>query len=547
MDLRKLFFVVPLAIGLMAHADETFSHRVVAEEATGTWCGYCIRGIVAIDELVAQYPEDFIPICVHAGDDPMALSSYPTPMSTESLPRMCVNRDAGTVNDPSKMSTYVNIQFQMVPEGEISFTECVLSDDQKNIHAEVSSRFDHAANGKPYGIAFVLVENDVYHPDDYNYVQMNAYAGGDLGEMGGYEDLGNYILPSDIKYQYVARAAYGDAYGYEGSVPDTYEAFEPFNFAQDLDLPIFVDNVNNLQLIALLLDENGVIINADRFSISGYENQEAEWAEPEFSQPNDEYAKISWPDGYKVELVNDAAATLIIGENEYSLMYENHDISTYLNDLFVFFPYEAGSIADGSLCHFSMNADCYTLSIDGVKVENQDLDIQWEYGPETNIGDGFSYDAVYSDGVASYVCVPGYFVDIRTTAELTLKRDGVLVATYGKGSIAEDIDWNNFCETLSVTLDAGDISETGDYVLTLPASDYWLMSLEGEIIESVDLVAEFTIQSDALSTVATGKAIKDVYYSTLSGVSVSNPQHGLFIKTIVYQDGTTIIQKFLLR
>ena len=54
------------------HDVTAFYHKIVAEEGTGTWCGYCVRGIVALEEMNKKYPDNFIGIAIHSGD-PMAV------------------------------------------------------------------------------------------------------------------------------------------------------------------------------------------------------------------------------------------------------------------------------------------------------------------------------------------------------------------------------------------------------------------------------------------------------------------------------------------
>ena len=49
--------------------------RVFGEEATGTWCGWCPRGIVAMDYMAATYPDTWIGVAVH-NSDPMVNTVY---------------------------------------------------------------------------------------------------------------------------------------------------------------------------------------------------------------------------------------------------------------------------------------------------------------------------------------------------------------------------------------------------------------------------------------------------------------------------------------
>ena len=55
------------------------SRRVVGEEGTGTWCGWCVRGHVFMDYMDEKYPDTWIGIAVHNGD-PMVVDDYDTGM-----------------------------------------------------------------------------------------------------------------------------------------------------------------------------------------------------------------------------------------------------------------------------------------------------------------------------------------------------------------------------------------------------------------------------------------------------------------------------------
>ncbi len=56
--------------------NERYARKVVVEEGTGTWCGFCPRGIVAMHTMMQNHPDNyFIPIAIHSGDN-MVSPSY---------------------------------------------------------------------------------------------------------------------------------------------------------------------------------------------------------------------------------------------------------------------------------------------------------------------------------------------------------------------------------------------------------------------------------------------------------------------------------------
>src|SRR5699024_9086047 len=66
---------------------------VVFEEGTGTWCGYCPRGIVAMEYMYDnsnQFP-NFIGIAVH-NQDPMMVAEYDNGANFPGFPNSNVDR-----------------------------------------------------------------------------------------------------------------------------------------------------------------------------------------------------------------------------------------------------------------------------------------------------------------------------------------------------------------------------------------------------------------------------------------------------------------------
>src|SRR5579871_5514869 len=83
----------------------TPQHNVLIEEATGDWCGWCIRGIVYLDSLQKTYPNTVDIVSVHGpyGYEPMSNNVYDYgeehfPGMNGNFPNMVVDRTV--VADP---------------------------------------------------------------------------------------------------------------------------------------------------------------------------------------------------------------------------------------------------------------------------------------------------------------------------------------------------------------------------------------------------------------------------------------------------------------
>jgi thiol-disulfide isomerase/thioredoxin len=61
-----------------------FTRKLLVEDFTGTWCGYCTRGAKKIEDYVALHPNDFIPVALHgyAGTSDPFVFQYESQMSS---------------------------------------------------------------------------------------------------------------------------------------------------------------------------------------------------------------------------------------------------------------------------------------------------------------------------------------------------------------------------------------------------------------------------------------------------------------------------------
>lgn len=232
--------------------------NVVVEEGTGTWCGYCPRGTVAIQRMNEKYPDQFIGIAVHVGNDPMVVDGYS--VSGNSYPVCIANRLDKFKGSPSNMEDYFLQARESGPMAAI-FGTASYSDENKEIRVNTSVAFAETYPDANFGIAYILKENDV-HVDSPEYMQMNYFSGGDE-EMGGYEKLSNPVLASDMWYQEVARLQAGGYNGYEGSIPSYISIGEPIAHECVFAMPENVLNVENVELVGIIVDNrNGEIVNA---------------------------------------------------------------------------------------------------------------------------------------------------------------------------------------------------------------------------------------------------------------------------------------------
>ena len=269
----------------------SFPRRLVAEELTGTWCAWCVRGITYMNLASETYPETFVGLAVHSGDI-MSVGSYADDLQAntgaQSLPSVVLNRRL--VCDPSEMVGQMETMMSEPLRGGC-YVEASL--DQTAQTMDVHTRTAFAKAGGSYRLAYVLKENNVHHAGDANYNQKNAYAGGASGSMGGFEQMPAVISSSDMYFQEVARAIYDDFHGVVASAMNDVEAGTLYDYSHTLSLPSNINNLAETHLAVLILDrESGDIINAAEISLKdldeslGIENIREENFSSQFSNFN---------------------------------------------------------------------------------------------------------------------------------------------------------------------------------------------------------------------------------------------------------------------
>ena len=251
------------------------AQKVVAEEVTGTWCGYCVRGIVAMEQMRQEHPDDYIGIAVHCGNNnwPDAMEIDPTiyldllfsNLGMTGYPHCTVNRQKRYTGDPANIPYYYNqVLNDNKPRVGIKLT-AEYDADKDQIVTRTNTLFCTAETGADYRQLYVLIENEV-RGEGHGYWQSNYYSG--VAGMGRFTDFPSTVPDSLMVYPDVARALYGTYYGIEGIYPADVAAGTVVDYDYTLDsIPASILVRENCELAVLLLNKNGVIVNADKVKL----------------------------------------------------------------------------------------------------------------------------------------------------------------------------------------------------------------------------------------------------------------------------------------
>ncbi len=239
------------------------NRKVLVEEGTGTWCGWCPRGEVLIEQMIAEYGDYFIPIAVHAGD-PMEISGYAEGLGFNAFPTMMIGREEifgfGVIEDIESRF------FQRIINPTPAILSATAAYDGTNLTFTAHAQAMSAASGA-HRLAMVLVEDGVTGTTS-SYNQVNYYAGGNFGPMGGYENLPDPVPAADMVYNHVGRLTLGGVDGAEGSLPMTLEMGQTYSYEFETFEKSNAWNLTKMKVVTLLLDADGVVVNAVEENLS---------------------------------------------------------------------------------------------------------------------------------------------------------------------------------------------------------------------------------------------------------------------------------------
>ncbi len=240
---------------------------VIGEEATGTWCGWCPRGAVALNWMDKDYEGYWQGIAVHNGD-PMTNSVYDAGLAPYigGYPSGLVDR--GAEIDPSAFKQDFIQRVIIAPNG-IMTTGAQLNGDTLKVSLTVD--FQNSVSGN-YKLACVIVEDSVTGVGT-QYNQSNSYSGGSsLIDVDGtdWNTLASSVHYSQMIYRHVARSI---APSFNGATlsATSYNAGDSETICYEFILEGGWDQ-SQIHIVGMLLDNGNQIDNGSTSSISSAVN-----------------------------------------------------------------------------------------------------------------------------------------------------------------------------------------------------------------------------------------------------------------------------------
>lgn len=251
-------------------------HKVVIEEGTGQWCGWCPTGIIAMEYLKEQYPDQFIGIAVHNGDV-MTVTEYDRGLGFSAFPAGIANRSvscqpmtatyeltgAGTFHD-----TFL-AELDKLPEAEVRLT-AVSMDSDSIVSFTSQTRFALNPASSDYRLAYVIMSNNYVAPGGQSNYLYNGNGYPIFGEFGPGGQYGTQVI-ARYPYDDVACCIEPEFGGAAGIIPSSVSLGETYahDFSIDLKECQNIAEGVGLELVAMLIDgSDGSIVNADKYVIA---------------------------------------------------------------------------------------------------------------------------------------------------------------------------------------------------------------------------------------------------------------------------------------
>lgn len=236
---------------LCLDSSKAYKRNVLVEEGTGTWCGNCPRGVVALKRMNEKYPDNFIGVAVHSDDEMTIDEYYPfldRYINTVGYPYCTVDRAIAC--DPG----FDELEPNFLKEADIPALVKLNVDkyeiDGSTLKFDAGAEFALSEADVSYAWAFVVTEDNVGPLPQQNYYTD--------GSLEGWDYTTNPVL---MKFNEVAVGA-ESVMGDEKALITSTTAGQTVKVSGTISGDKVAD-WNNTHLVLMMLDtRNGQVQNS---------------------------------------------------------------------------------------------------------------------------------------------------------------------------------------------------------------------------------------------------------------------------------------------
>jgi len=276
---------------------EMIAHNVLIEEGTGTWCGWCPRGKVAMQYMYQTYPDQFIGINVHNGDV-LTVTAYDNAANFGGFPSCNVDRvllDQGV--SQQAFEQYYNDRSSLVSPVDIGVT---VSGTGSSVTLDVDAEFVTPISSADFRLAVVIMESNITGTSS-QYDQSNFYSfqSQNIALVGpdgfDWQAAPNPVPAADMKYDWIGRALLGGYDGQAGSVPASLTAGQVASYQFNYNVPGTSDR-DEMHAVAMLIDQStGEVVQSVMVPLgaAGLESEQLV-SMSVFPNPSDDVVNVSF-------------------------------------------------------------------------------------------------------------------------------------------------------------------------------------------------------------------------------------------------------------
>lgn len=263
------------ATGTLYTVEKEFVKRSVAEQFTGTGCGNCPSGHVAMHNMHNLYGDQFIGIALHQFNSSDPMYNYSYDLGFTGAPQCMVNRSSGILAPYEQMPEVLKKSLNEIALAEVTVAGTFADEDTKvNATATVNSLV-----AGDYDIAFMLTADGLTGKTN-SWKQHNYFC------KGGGRYNSQASMPDDLKFLWNKGSEYFETYNdvliassyvnsnNKATLP-TLVAYGTVNSEYTMKMPTKVAlkkalKHDQIYVVALLLDKKtGAIVNAGRARVTG--------------------------------------------------------------------------------------------------------------------------------------------------------------------------------------------------------------------------------------------------------------------------------------
>jgi hypothetical protein len=245
--------------------------RILAEEGTGTWCGWCPRGAVYMDSIAKNsYNSSFSLVAVHNADT-MTMPAYDAKLDSLIGGYPSVAIDRRQVIDPNKLINIYNEQKDYFGYADITLSNVLpIAYPVYKLMVNVKPVIDLPGD---YRLALAITENGVkgigpaWEQENYYSYQMGniPFTGAGLD----WQAEPRKVPASKMVYDHVARGIFPDANGAAGSLPLSMTAGNTYSYTFNvaLNFMLFPYQQDIHAVVMLIRNADGHVLNSNHIAL----------------------------------------------------------------------------------------------------------------------------------------------------------------------------------------------------------------------------------------------------------------------------------------